>query len=372
MNLKADVESIGRLATLMGRAGYAASTFASANTGAGPNELGEGLLGMLAGPLDRWQALGLANCQRAATLADLCDAALVEAAKYYVAADDAAEARLDGAFPAAASQRVPREQVSAPETAGDFSDVEDAWRDPHDPEFRYTAPPEPAENAGRGWDFDLDGEVDKLTGAASVAPYVRDLLRWLVGWDPFTAISTLVAGDWKGLMRQGSVFEDTAIAFGRIKQNVDRGRYAIQDKWDGNAAAALENWLAAYSQACADQAKFCVDAGWKIKNFARSAFHAFQALNIALDTLIDAVLDALLKGRGLGPAVGGVVNAIRGEGPKSVFAAVVCSVLPIADILDQVRMVAHGIQSAAEMVAGNGEVAERAWPGEPYRHPGFR
>lgn len=165
MNLKADVESIGRLATLMGRAGYAASTFGSANTGAGRNELGEGLLGMLAGPLDRWQALGLANCQRAATLADLCDDALVEAAKYYVATDDAAEARLDGAFAAAASQRLPREQVSAPETAGDFSDVEDAWRDPHDPDFRYTAPPEPTENAGRGWDFDLDGEVDKLKGA---------------------------------------------------------------------------------------------------------------------------------------------------------------------------------------------------------------
>lgn len=372
MNFKVDPPSVSALAKLMGRAGAAASIFAAANNGAGPSELGEGLLGMLAGPLDKWQALGLSNCQRASTLADQCDSALVEAAKFYVATDAAEEARLDSKYPAATSQRVGGATVTAPETAGGFTDWEDAWRDPHNPEFPYTAPPEPRDNDGRGWDFDLDGEIDKLTGAASVAPYVRDLLKWLVGWDPFAAVTTLVAGDWKGLMRQGSVFEDTATAFGRIKTNVDRGRYAIQDRWDGNAAAALENWLAAYSQGCADHAKFCLEAGWKIKNFARSAFHAFQALNVAMDSLIDSVLEALLKVKGMGAVVGGVVNVIRGEKPEKAFAAVVYSVLPIADLLDQVRMLAHSIQSAAEMVAGNGEVAAAAWPGEPYRHPAVR
>jgi uncharacterized protein YukE len=358
---------VAKLGQLMDRAGSAATLFAGYNRGSGPNELGEGLLGMLAAPLDRWQALAEANTSKAANLGTACGKELRATAAFYRTTDTAAETRMDAGYPYAASRKLLPGEVVAPDGAGDFSDWEDAAADPRDPSRKYAGPPPPTEPLD-GWPVGIEELLDRLSGLSSVAGHVRDFVVKVAGGDPFNVIVTLVSGDWKLLMTQGMTFEDTAVAFERIKQNVARGSYAIQDSWEGNAASAAENWLADYYYAAGAHATFSRDAGWRIKNFATSAYHAFVALNIAVDALLDAVFDALLIGAG--PVVGGVISIFRGENPLLAIASVLGAYKHVTDAIDVLLALAHTVQSVAEMVAGNGEIAAQSWPGEPYDHPG--
>ncbi|GAA4412521.1 hypothetical protein GCM10023148_06280 [Actinokineospora soli] len=350
-------EDVAKLGLLVGRAASAARLFAAQNYRSGPNELGEGLLGMLAAPLDRWQALAETNTARAADLAAACADELQRAAAHYEKTELANLKLADAHYPAATSPKLTPGEVIAHASTGDFGDWESASADPRDPNSKYSGPPAPTElDATEGWPTDLEEKVERLTGATSVATHVRALLRQIVGLDPFDLITTLVSGDWKLLMTQGMIFEDTAIAFTRIKENITRGCYAIQDTWEGNAASAAENWLMAYAKAAGAHAQFSRDAGWKIKNFARAAYHGFVALNIGVDALLDSVVDLLF----LGPLKG---NPLKGAG------AVVAAYEAVADIADGLRSLAHLVQAAAEVVAGNGEVAASTWPAQPYDHP---
>ncbi|MFC7616262.1 hypothetical protein ACFQV2_25095 [Actinokineospora soli] len=252
---------------------------------------------MLAAPLDRWQALAETNTARAADLAAACADELQRAAAHYEKTELANLKLADAHYPAATSPKLTPGEVIAHASTGDFGDWESASADPRDPNSKYSGPPAPTElDATEGWPTDLEEKVERLTGATSVATHVRALLRQIVGLDPFDLITTLVSGDWKLLMTQGMIFEDTAIAFTRIKENITRGCYAIQDTWEGNAASAAENWLMAYAKAAGAHAQFSRDAGWKIKNFARAAYHGFVALNIGVDALLDSVVDLLFLG----------------------------------------------------------------------------
>jgi uncharacterized protein YukE len=167
------------------------------------------------------------------------------------------------------------------------------------------------------------------------------------------------------------VFEDTGLAFGKIKQNIDRGRLGIQDRWTGHAGEAARAWLTDYSHACAAHAKFCTDAGWKIKNFARAAYDAMQALDIALESLLDSALSKVLKiGKALELALLGIVGLGDGESVRQAIAGILAEASPLRAAIDTLTALAHSVASVSELVAGNGEIAAQAWPGEPYKHPG--
>jgi hypothetical protein len=365
-DFKADKDAIEQLAKLAGRAGSAAGLYAAAATG--PNEWGEGLLGMLAAPLDRWQELGVSNDRRAETLAHGYDASLGDAVKLYSRIDEHAAAALDKAYPDAHSERVSADDVAAPETAAAFTDFDDAAKNPRHPELAYTSPDNPSADSITGWNIDVQKMSEKLVGSVSIAGYLRDLLKKAIGVDPFAEVEKLVTGDWTALLVQGMVFEDTGLAFGKIKQNIDRGRYGIQERWQGHAGEAARAWLTDYSYACAAHAKFSTEAGWKIKNFARSAYDAMLALDIAVDALLDSGLASLLK-KGESVVIG-VISIVRGESAQQTLGAVMAAWTPLADAIDAIVALTHTIQSVAEMVAGNGEIAAQSWPGEPYRHPG--
>lgn len=367
---KADPGAINGLAGLTGRAANAAQLYAAALTN-GPNELGEGLLGKLAAPLDRWQELGVANSRQAETLALAYSASLQAAAKLYAGTDVRAAEAIDRTYPGALSERVDAGAVASPGNATSFTDFENASRNPRHPDLPYTGPDNPGEDAFGGWNIELQRISEKLAGGASVAGAVRGFLTKLVGTDLLTVVEKLVVGDWDGLLKQGMAFEDAGIAFGKIKQNIDRGRYGIQELWTGNAGEAARAWLTNYSYACGAHAKFCTEAGWKIKNFARAAYNAMLALDIALDALLDAGLSSLLKlGKKLEAALLGLVGLGDGESLRQALAGIMAEVSGLRTAIDACNALAHTIQSIAEMVAGNGEIAAQSWPGQPYRHPG--
>ncbi|OXM64602.1 MULTISPECIES: hypothetical protein [Amycolatopsis] len=291
----------------------------------------------------------------------------------YASTDRRAAAALDRTYPDALSERIDADDVAAPETAATFTDFDDASRDPRHPELEYTGPDNPSEDAYGGWNIELQKISDKIFGAASVSGSVRGLLAKLIGIDLLTVVQKLVAGDWDALLRQGMVFEDTGLAFGKIKQNIDRGRYGIQELWTGHAGEAARAWLTDYSYACAAHARFCTEASWKIKNFARAAYDAMLALDIALEALLDSGLGAVLKiGSRAKAVLMGIIGLADGESIRQAIAGIMTDATALGTAVDALNALAHTVQSIAEMVAGNGEIAAQAWPGEPYRHPGVR
>ncbi len=366
----ADPDAIQKLAALAGRAGSAAGLYAAA-ANEGPNAGGEGvLINLLAQPLDQWQALCLANDRKAASLADAYDIALVAVAKLYRTTDHEAAEKADRSYPDAHSERVDADDVVSPETAAAFTDFDNASLNPRTLE-PYPGSLNPSEDAFGGWNIELQRIADKIAGGASISGPVRGLLTKIIGTDLLTFVEKLVTGDWDLLLRQGMVFEDTGLAFGKIKQNVDRGRLGIQERWTGHAGEAARAWLTDYSYACAAHAKFCTEAGWKIKNFARAAYDAMQALDIALESLLDAVLGKVLKlGKALELALLGIVGLSDGESVRQAIAGILAEVSPLRAAIDTLTALAHTVASVSELVAGNGEIAARTWPGEPYKHPG--
>jgi hypothetical protein len=376
MSFYVEPAAVAGLGALVTRNAGAAGKYATYNTGTGPNELGEGLIiNLCAESLDRWQRLAEENTGKAADLLTGCGEQLAKAAKFYQATDLKQAERLDATYPpGGGNDKLTPGEVRAPDSTSDFSDWEDASRDPRNPALEYAGPPWPteAEAAGTGWDIKLEEEVDRITGAVSLARHLRDLLAKIVGIDFVDLIITLISGKWDLFMYQGACMEDLNPGFTRIRENVDRGRFAVQDRWEGNAAGAAEVWLLNYSLAAGELATFGRDAGWKVKNFGRAAYHQFEALNIAVDYLIDTLFDAALK-TAAGP-VGAGISILRGENPLEAFASVISAATQVSTILDAIRALAHEFQSVAELVAGNGEIAANSWPANPggYQHPAVR
>lgn len=358
MGFKADSAAINGLSRLMGRASDGAEQFTPYLDG--PNELGDGLLSSLTSQLDALQDIGRGNTVKAGDLAKDCAGVLRKVAVFYREIDDEAAARFDRAYPEARSGRVGAEEgwnlddVNAFE---DFVSVPDYYG------------PTDVKSAPDDWPFAIDKEVAEIAGKTSVVRHVRDFMLWLTGIDPFEEIVRCVSGEWTLLLQQAMAFDDTGRGFDIIQENVKRGRYAIQDRWEGNAAAAAENWLAEYWQACVDHAEFMKEASWKIKNFAKSSYHSYVRLNIQVDFLLDTVLDAMTR-FAAGPVGGTVISIIRGDNPFEAVASVAMALGQISTILDVLRTLVNEMQSTAELIAANGEVIARAWPVEPYAHPG--
>lgn len=376
MSFYVQPSAVDGLSTLVTRNAGGAQLFASYNNGSGPNELGEGLLiNLCAQSLDRWQQLAEDNSRRGADLLAGCGEQLRQAAVFYEKTDRELAGKLDNTYPPGGGA-APLEpgQVRAPDSASDFTDWENPSSNPRDPGREYQGPPQPteADAAGSGWDIDLEGEVDRVTGAVSLARQIRDLLKAILGFDLVDVVVTLITGNWEMLLYQAMCVEDLDPGFTRIRENLDRGRFAVQDRWDGNAAGAAEVWLLNYGLAADELATFGREAGWKMKNFAHAAYHQFQALNIAIDFLIDTLLDvALAAGGGL---IGGAISILRGENPIEAVGSVVSAYSQVSTILDGLRFLGHEFVSIAELVAGNGEIVARSWPSNPggYHHPEAR
>ncbi|MFD1150559.1 hypothetical protein [Saccharothrix hoggarensis] len=364
-----DVASVAALGSLMRRNAEAAGVFVHHLEIRRPDKVEEGLLGLLNGPLNRLQDLGEANTRRGHELGLGAGTELRKAAEFYGSVDRTKATYLDMMYPGAAPTRLSRHEVVGPDAR--FDEGRDPGADPANPDKPYNGPPThptPEDVATGGWPLRIEDEIDKLTGQCSVARHVRDLVTAISGKDIFSILLSFVSGDWGDLYRQGKVFEDTAFAFTVIKDNVDRGRYLVQDKWEGNAANAAEDWIAAYAKACAAHAEFMAEVGGQIRKFASTAYHALQALNIGLDFLIDTLVDLLLRGYG-GPFVGGAISILRGENPLHAVVSVMLAVSRISDVIDALRAAAHVVVGAIEQVVANGEVVAKAWPSLGYDHP---
>lgn len=361
-----DPPSVAGLGRLVSRSGEAIGVFVQELEYRRPEGYQEGLLGLLNEPLNQVQRVGEANTRHGADLAGASGAEFKKLAEYYVRVDRATAVELDGKYPGATPTRIDKDDVVAPDAT--FDEGRDPASDPANPSKPYPGvPKEPDEKAvAEGWPVDMEQQLDELLGRCSVAQHVRDLMRALTNRDVFDELTRLVGGDWSNLYRQGQAFEDTAYAYSIVKENVDRGRYLVQDKWDGNAANAAETFLAEYSAACQGHVEFMTEVAGQIKKFASAAYHAVSALTILLDTLLDTLVDLLTYDAG--SFIGGAISILRGQNPLHVIVSVMFSVSQISTVIDAVRAAAHVVVSGLQVLVGNGEVVAKLWPCMPYDH----
>lgn len=365
-------DQVAGLGTLMTYCGDAAGLFSGHLRDRAAEEPGDGFLGKFNRTLNPLCHTGEWNTGMAARLGQACGTELGKAANFYIQKENEA-AILDSIYPAAVSKRVevglfpggaPRSYTEGP----------DPKADPKNPQQEYKGPP--VDLSGQegeyidGWPVGLEKVVDDINSKCSVAQHVRDLITKISGKDIFGILITQLTGDWQDVMRRGMVFEDTGFAFKLIRERVDRGRYLIQDAWDGNAASAAENWLAGYSRSCEEHAAFMAKVGDHVRKYANACYHAFSQVNIFLDTLLDLLADLLLKGAAT--PIAGVISLFRGDNPLKTIASIILQVTRIGTILDMLWVVFHGVVGTIQSIASERGIAEKMWPALPYDHPAVR
>ncbi|MFI6027972.1 hypothetical protein [Amycolatopsis magusensis] len=285
-------EAVDGLAALVRKQGDGAGDFHQAfrNTivhGGRTGDDGEGLLALIWPKLDGWQHntgnhLGIAFSSGVSA-----GDALHCAAVWYRNTERAEVEDLDRQLQQLGVERVGRDEVRDPASAGTFREVAPV---------NYPGPsPEEIDNPD-WWPVKaqkLGEEIADLGGTlGDVAGFVEDI----TGVDIFHLAALAVIGDWKALQEQAVLFRDTESGFADIAANINQGRYGIQDQWTGRAADGAKDWLDEYHTACLDLSGYCGAAGDAIEGLAKAAYHLMQDLKHGLGALIDILLLIYTKG----------------------------------------------------------------------------
>jgi hypothetical protein len=340
-----------------------------------PSDWSEGiLLNLVAPKLDEMQERAKLDTGRAASLLATCGAELEAGAAYYADANNRAKLAIEDAkypYEGIEPREIERGEVADPGGAERFDDAEPLDRDPRHPE-RSVGPgpyplPEPTEQDGAGeeWALPLENVLNRLTSAASMAGHVRGVLVQLLGLDPFDVVLRFVAGDWEPVMRNGMALQNLGQVGNWLATNVERGLYAVQDRWAGNAADAAAAWLQQYTAAARGLALWGAQAGFSVQNFASTAYHAFEAMDGYLNLIIDILIDVVAKIPGL---IGGgiaMVNAESFEEMMDAIASMMMAWSELSTIIDSLTARAHEFLGIASNHSdGSRPVTSATWPPE--------
>ncbi len=340
-----------------------------------PSDWSEGvLLNLIAPKLDELQERAKVDTGRAASLLATCGAELEAGAAYYSDADNKAKLAVEDAkypYEGVEPRELDKRDVADPGGAERFDDAEPLDRDPRQPD-RSVGPgpyplPEPTEQdaAGEGWNLRLEQVISRLTGAASMAGHVRGLLRHILGVDPFEEVTRFVAGDWDPAMRNGMAIQNLGQVGSWLATNVERGLYAVQDRWTGNAADAAAAWLQQYTAAARGLALWGAQAGFSVQNFASTAYHAYEAMEGYINLIIDILIDVVAK---IPAVIGGgitMVNAESFEEMMDAMASIMLAWRGLSTVIDSLIARAHEfIGIASNHSDGMRPVAATTWPPE--------
>ncbi|WP_436497114.1 hypothetical protein [Actinokineospora sp. HUAS TT18] len=337
------------------------------------DDLGQGLFLELSGHLDNLRFHAQGNTRRALTLAGSSAVELTRAAKFYSDTDRDEADRLDKTYP-----RVPTypRDVAASElppgvASSGFADVVETRY--------YNGPGETSlenEVIRDKWPMGLEDKLAKWFEAGdlgSVAATADKIAERILGWSPLDRITEVYSGDWNAIYRESVVIADTGTAFDGITKNVQRGRYAIQHAWDGNAAAAAERWLDEFALGCAEHAKYCHDVARKVSLLAESAFHLYQTIGVLLETLIDAIVALLtaMKGKPVLKFIGTIADVATGGAAKFI-GSIIGVANEIQSAIDQLWALAHGFAAVVQAARAQGDGVHAIWPWSYFDHPAAR
>ena len=361
--------SVMALGHMVGRAGEAAEVYAKVLDRKTTSARGDGVFGLISDQLTALRLCAQQNTRRARDLANASATELARTSLYYSSIDTASAERFDRGLPEVAAEKY--DEWGLPGAIGQhsFADIADA-SDPHGKGGPYQGP-EGAdfEDVLRRdqWPVDFKKKLDEFTELTSKAGMVGSLLQLLIGRDPVEEAAKWLAGDWQAIYVESVVLADSAKGFELVAKNLRRGRFAIQDDWEGNAASAAENWLDAYVRSCQAHAEFLEDAARKVEMLAKAAYHRFESLNIAIGTVLDAATDVIATRRA-GAIGGGLVDLAQGR-VDELLRALYGLAGKLAAIVDMFWAFAHEYCALLAVAMGQGQVAAAKWPQAAIDHP---
>jgi len=363
--------SVAGLGGLVTRAGDAAGVFATALHDNATSSKGDGVYQLIEEPLARLRSVAQHNTELARDLGKTSGEELRKTAEFYGKLDEAQAGKLDRTYNHETSDRHDEWNLPTAIATKSFEDIADPDGDGHYTRKDYAGLFDQALRRDQ-WAVDFEKQLSDLTSFTSFAATVGKVTKGLCGRNVIEEVAMLISGDWMQIYRESVVFTDTSKAFEIIRKNVDRGRFAIQDDWDGNAASYCENWLDAYSRSCTAHAKFLDRAAREMERLAMAAYHRFSSLNILISTLIDAVAEWI--------AMGGLLKKFRTLWKEAVddgfsasdfkrLGAIAAVVTNIVAIIDLFWVFAHEYAALLAVLAGQSEVTAATWPTLAYDHP---
>lgn len=364
---KVEPGAVTALGGLVLRQSQGAATYVKALEHNEASEIGDGIFDIIENQLRYLRYYAQENSRRALSLADTSSRALVRTAEFYLANDQAQAAKLDRTYPAAAATPKTADELPAGVASDGFTDVKDV--------SGYQGPGEVDLENDIKWPDLLERKLAQLGDLSSNAARLAKYVEGLVGWNPIEKVSQVIAGDWNAIYRESRVMADAAKGFEAITANVQRGRFAIQHRWEGNAAAGAENWLDEYARACAEHAAYCREAAEKVSQLAQAAYHRYHSLEMALGCLIDTLTELVLAKQlnSIGAHIDDAIDLVFGGGPlKKLIKTVKTLAGEITTYTDVLWALAHEFVGIVQLARSQGEVVAARWPCAPYDHPGVR
>lgn len=370
-SFKVEPQAVALLGGLVQRQGVGIAAHLKALEHNQVDDIGQGVFQEITGHLATLRSYAQDNTRRALSLAGSSAVELTRAAEFYRTTDRGEADRLDKAYPTVPTypRNVEAGALPAGVASSSFTDVVETRY--------YNGPGETSlenEVIRDKWPMGLEDKLAKWLepgDLGSVAATADKIAEKILGWSPLGRITEVYSGDWNGIYRESVVIADTGTAFDGITKNLQRGRYAIQDAWDGNAAAAAERWLDQFALGCAEHAKYCHDVAEKVSLLAEAAFHLYQTIGFLLETLIDAIVALLtaMKGKPVLKFIGTIADVATGGAAKFI-GSIIGIGNQIQSAVDQLWAIAHGFAAVVQLVRAEGDGVRAIWPWSHFDHPG--
>lgn len=334
---------------------------------------GRGFFGML-DPLQWYYELlcriAIDQTNKAASLGQASGTELQAGAKYYSDTDRERAAKLDDTLPDGGTptklNKVDRWGGGKPFAEVNPDPVGEAIRDyRRGPNIQRPGSEAFNENYGLKSLEVIKGIFDKAQFSAEITA----LLNQLVGRDIIGELGKLLnCGDWEVLDAQAIAFQQAALSVGAVQENIDKGRFDIQSKWEGNAAEAARGWLETYSNCLDKHASFLFEVSYRTVAFCHAMYLNLLELRSAVDLLIGKLLCLFPLGTPLDVATG-IAKLLNGENSIVVLASIVASLTKVGDCVfaaEELVLVFHSSMARGRVLE---PVDTADWPPEPYRVP---
>ncbi|MPZ86042.1 MAG: hypothetical protein GEV28_39005 [Actinophytocola sp.] len=206
----------------------------------------------------------------------------------------------------------------------------------------------------------LDGLGDRL----SIQYWVREGLRWVLGFDPIEEVLQLFVGDWRSVAAEALMWKNCGGAYGGIARNTNLYQY-LEHFWTGNAADAALEYFGKVTAGVDAEVEFYDFLYRLYQEAVHIVYQGYKTVDFLVGTLLDLVIDAGIGNIGKIPKV---ILRI-----KELWNA-------IADVVSRVAAAIRGVRMSLMDGPGGNEppcplkdLVTSHGPGEmpsAYRHPG--
>jgi hypothetical protein len=278
-------------------------------------------------------------------------------------------AKLDATYADAYPSVVDPKEVKDPGSAASYRD----YREPITKNM-ILYPSSPSEKVMQaplpGWYEDLVKKANDLTNLASPGAVIEEACTEILGFDPFAFIITCAVGDWQGYGAAATGLKESSTAVSEIRDNLDRGRYAVESAWTGNAADQARQYLEDLSVATDLLAAFLESCSESMLRYAKAVYHAFSAMLNFVSTVLDIMVQCSLASEIAVPVIGGIAALLEGKDMDQVAASVVLAWSGVSDAVAGVTSTVDALLAVGYFfLAGPLEKADFDWPPKPYKNP---